>query len=279
MSFFTLSSGENLFYEVSGEGEPVLLIPPATSDHTTFYTLTKALLSGKPSREGTQIADPFKVINIDNLCSGQSDFTTDLTITSMAENIAELLESIDVKSVHVVGVSMGSAIAQELALCFPELVKSLHLNCTWGKSDDWTVRMAEHQKYLAQKLPFEDYVKFNLPFLASVPFNDSKVKADGFISMSKLNKYKPTPDKLIKQWEAIEKHDTINRLSHIKCPVLVSAGEKDRFLPLEYSENVADNIPYSTYYLFKGKFSSHILILELAQEFNEVTLNFLKDLK
>ena len=66
-----------------------------------------------------------------------------------------------------------------------------------------------------------------------------------------------------------------DRLGDIRCPVLVTAGEMDCQVPPRYGRAVADAIPGARFHLFTGPHASHLACVEMADEFNRVTLDWL----
>ena len=73
-------------------------------------------------------------------------------------------------------------------------------------------------------------------------------------------------------------HDALDRLGSISCPVLVTAGEMDVQVPPRYGKAVADHIPGARYHLFEGPHASHLACVEMAEEFNRLTLDWLASL-
>jgi pimeloyl-ACP methyl ester carboxylesterase len=70
-------------------------------------------------------------------------------------------------------------------------------------------------------------------------------------------------------------HDALDRLKEIRCPVLVTAGEMDVQVPPRYGRAVAERIPGARFHLFKGAHASHLACVEMADEFNRLTLDWL----
>lgn len=113
----------DMYYEIHGEGEPLVLISGLNSDHT-FY---RGVLP--------QLAAKYKVIVFDNRGVGQTD-KPDIpySIDMMADDTAELLNALGIERAHILGTSMGGRIAVALALRHPQQVKSLILVSTIVKS-------------------------------------------------------------------------------------------------------------------------------------------------
>src|ERR1700719_4418655 len=113
----------DMYYEIHGEGEPVVLIAGLNSDHTLYRGIIPRL------------AENYQVVAFDNRGVGQTD-KPDIpySIEMMAEDTAGLLNALGIEQAHLLGTSMGGRIAAALALQHPQQVKSLILVSTIVKS-------------------------------------------------------------------------------------------------------------------------------------------------
>jgi 3-oxoadipate enol-lactonase len=117
-----------------GLGEPVLMINGIGADRTAWSLQTPA------------IARNSRAITFDNRDVGETGAGREPRPYSMrrfADDAAGLLTALGVGRVHVVGASMGGAIAQEFALAYPERVLSLTLVCSWAKTDAWLAELLD----------------------------------------------------------------------------------------------------------------------------------------
>ena len=115
----------DMYYEIHGEGEPVVLIAGLNSDHTLYQKLGII----------PRLAERYKVVAFDNRGVGQSG-KPDIpySIEMMADDTAGLLHALGIEQAHLLGTSMGGRIATALALRHPQQVKSLILVSTILKS-------------------------------------------------------------------------------------------------------------------------------------------------
>src|ERR1041384_755350 len=113
-----------LYWEEHGSGDPLLLIMGLAAD-------SRAWMFQIPD-----FAARYRTIAFDNRGVGRSSKPAGpYTIHEMADDAAGLLDALSIDRAHVVGVSMGGMIAQELVLRAPEKVRGLVLGCTYPEPD------------------------------------------------------------------------------------------------------------------------------------------------
>jgi pimeloyl-ACP methyl ester carboxylesterase len=119
-----------MFYQDVGEGDPLLLIMGFGGDHLAW------------ALQMADFAARHRVIAFDNRGVGQTDAPDEpYTTRMMAADALGLMDALGVDSAHVLGVSMGGMIAQELVLARPERVRSLHLACTFARPDAYMLAL------------------------------------------------------------------------------------------------------------------------------------------
>jgi pimeloyl-ACP methyl ester carboxylesterase len=115
-----------LFFAEKGAGEPLLFLSGLSADHGYWRGQLRAF------------GRNYRCLAVDNRDAGQSDYAAGpYTVGELAADVAELLDRLQAAPAHVVGLSLGGMIAQELALAHPGKVRSLALVSTLGRSDAW----------------------------------------------------------------------------------------------------------------------------------------------
>lgn len=268
MTFAQLPTGIDVYYEIEGSGDPLLLIMGTSADHTTWAAQVEAY------------RDHYTVITYDNRGTGQSTHPEDVSDYSMrilADDAAALLDWIGVERAHVSGLSLGSATAQELAVNHPAKVATIQLHCTWGRSDEWFIRMIETLEMHVLHDDPAGYIRTGLLWVASPTFindqpDDVEAFERGFIID---NPHPPSKAGMLGHFHADKTHDALDRLGSIEVPTLITSGEVDWQVPTRYGLAVQSAIPGSTMHVFRGPHSSHIAFHEMVDEWNAFTLGWL----
>ena len=138
------ANGTELWVERHGQGPDVLLIA-GLGDPAEAW---------QPQLDG--LADRYRLTAFDNRGAGRTPLPEGpLSVTTMADDAGALLRALEVPSAHVAGFSMGSAIAQELALRHPELVRSLVLVSTYARPDALFSAQLNFWRWLPEVAPSE----------------------------------------------------------------------------------------------------------------------------
>jgi pimeloyl-ACP methyl ester carboxylesterase len=258
-----------LHYEVSGTGEPVLLINGLSAPSVSWALQAKAL------------APHFTVIVFDNRGVGETDLPGDPVYSTgqLADDAAALLRHLKIPRAHVVGASMGGTIAMELALREPRLVRSLTLACTWAEGDARFLHTLESWISLAYRVPIEErYRNVVYPWLFSPEFFASKENVEQVFQRSVAYPHQTKPEAIERQGRGIMAWNgtRVARLGSIRVPTLVVVGKDDILTPPAFSRALSRRIRGAKLVVLPG---GHGLFIEQAELFNRTLLRFLKSVR
>jgi pimeloyl-ACP methyl ester carboxylesterase len=215
------AGGTELHYLRAGAGEPMLLIQGMSATHLTW---------GRPFL--SPLEESFDCIAFDNRgmgLSGQAELP--FTTADLAGDTAALLDALEIESAHVVGISMGGMIAQELALAHPERIRTLTLGATYCGGPEGTLMAPEDLQMLGAAMAsgdreqvFRAMWEINL----SPDFREDEARFAEFCEMASAL---PAPkDVVFQQMRACGAHDTSARLNQVSVPTQVVHGTADRLL-------------------------------------------------
>lgn len=249
--------GAEIAWYSEGSGEPVLLIMgwayPAASWHRQVEVLSRH----------------HRVITIDNRGSGETGMAPGIpyTVELMTGDCLAVLDEAGVERAHVVGMSMGGLMAQELAISHPERVGSLCLVATHpGTSDGvWPQEVHEFLAARAGMPPLEQR-EFSIPFNYAPTTPRERIEEDWAV------REKGTlPDGQAAQagtalWAGL------SRLPQVAAPTLVVRGELDRLVAAGNAELIAGAIPGAELLTIPG--ANHVLTTDQPERVNEALLDF-----
>ncbi|MBE9006586.1 alpha/beta hydrolase [Fortiea sp. LEGE XX443] len=251
-----------LFYEIKGTGEPLLLIAGFMCDRSYWSLLLPYLVS------------QYQVIRFDNRGIGQTSAPDSLySIQQMANDTAVLLDILGLNQVHVAGHSMGGQIAQELAISYPQKVKSLILFSSLTKGNERFNSIIKAWGDITAKLDLNLYEQLILPWIFTDDFYSIPGMVDQLIEWAINYPYAPKAHGLYHQSRAIINHDATSRIKYINCPTLVMVGKQDILTPVKFSEQLAQGIPLAE--LIVIEHGGHGFLIESTEVIAKAILKFL----
>ena len=255
------ANGITMHFEERGQGDPLILLmglgAPGSrwEDHVAVYERH------------------FRCILVDNRGAGASEKPAGPYTTRMlADDTAGLMHALGIQNARVAGLSMGSAIAQELALANPSLVRSLVLISSWARCDRYTQAIFDHFKKARAQLSPADFVQLLQLWIAAAPYYDEHYTQMLQDQGGAQDGYMPL-HAFVAQCDACSTHDAFDRLSGIAVPALLTVGEADIFTPLRLTAEMHARMPEAELLVFAGH--GHIHHWEDLQRFNALTTRFL----
>jgi pimeloyl-ACP methyl ester carboxylesterase len=259
-------------YDIRGEGENLLLINGIGAARESW-----ALQIG-------DLAAKFRCVTFDNRGVGDSEISAGpYTTRQLADDAARLMRTLKIDRAHVMGVSMGGAIAQELAINHPELVDRLAIVCSWEACDNYLRRCFSvmREMALSEGPKGPEWVNSVQRFLSLIGFAREDF-ADSYKMITDLEEAVRAAvadgrgqrfEAFVAQADACLSHDTRGRVQAIKAPTLILAGDLDSFTPLPLSEALARDIPGATFEIMHG--CGHVMFYERPTDFNARIVKFL----
>lgn len=258
--------GSGVYLEVgqAGEGDPLVLVCGTCQDFRLWSPLMPMLTTA------------YRVTGYNHRGIGKSSRGIGpISAASLAADLDGLLAALNIERAHVLGWSLGSVVAQELAVANPDRVASVVLASTWGRTDTYQVALATALShpwrtgdrragitalltcFSAELLDSGEFAQFFAPFEPLFPGTAEQLATAA------------------EQWDAVIAHNAVDRLSAVAAPALVVAGDEDVLVPARLGRTVADLIPGALYELLRGAGSSHAMLFERPEEFASSVLEFL----
>ena len=233
----------DIYYEIHGEGEPLLNILGASMNIAAFSMPKMIRL----------LAKHYKVIAFDHRGMGRSSNPdTPYNMETLARDTLGLMDALDIRKAHIVGGSMGGCVAQLIAAEHPERVNGLVLHGT-------ACRYALRMRILVGLI-------VNIPFLRrrSIKMADMIFKEP----------YPPTEDSYLFQTTMGVGFDCRHLLGRITAPTLVIGMTHDQFVPMKFTRELAEGIRGSQLEWIEG---DHLFLFTEPERVTRPMLKFLAE--
>jgi pimeloyl-ACP methyl ester carboxylesterase len=249
-----------LAYDVDGSGEPLLLIQGLGYGRGGWGPAPSLL------------AQRFTVVTFDNRGFGGSEVTPGpYTTAQLARDALAVLDAAGIERAHVIGISLGGMIAQELVLAVPERVQKLVLCSTTPGGPD-SVPMPEQTVALMGSQPHLDPRDAMRLFVENALSPEPPAGlVDEIVAYRMANP--PNAAGWYAQASAGAAHDALARLDDIRVPTLVVHGTADNVVDAGNAPLIAAMIPGARLELFDGV--GHLLPWERPDEFVALVEEFL----
>ena len=239
-------NGVHIYYEIYGQGDPLLLLHGGIGDHKMFMAQIPAL------------AKHFLVIAPDTRAQGASeDGATPLSYSLFASDWMELLEYLGMKQAYIVGWSDGGCTGLALAMQHPEVVKKLVVFGTpYNVTNYFPGMMEQLIKSTDESQVLGRYMRKAYQKVAPHP-----------------EQWETLLDKLVRDMYNRDPHFTLKQLGTILSPTLVLHAEKEEYFPVKHSQELAQAIPHAKLVVLPGV--THAAPLENPPLFNRTVIDFL----
>ena len=261
-------NGVRLFYELSGEGQPVVQIHGSGFGRGNFATLTPLLSQG------------FQVIDYDMRGFGDSDAPVqEYSMELWADDLAGLLDALEIERAHIHGTSMGGMVAIPFAAKYPDRTNGLVLSCSLAAYDE-AARMNKRVWHAIAKAygKGDEFLDLLIFQLFSRPFIESERIGEARELVAKLISSQTSPEVFAEITAAIESADLVPLLETIAAPTLVVGGRFDIMTPIEMgpsgagSRILAERIPGAEFVILDA---GHTFLIEQPEESCALIIDFL----
>nr|MDQ3587631.1 alpha/beta hydrolase [Actinomycetota bacterium] len=251
------ANGQTLYYEEHGEGEPLLCVHGLGVNTLGWMLQVEAF------------AATHRTVIFDNRDVGRSTLAeAGYEITDMAADALALADGLGLDRFHLLGVSTGGAIAQEVALAEPDRVRTLTLGVTFPRGGAWAQKLSESWGARRLKQSREEHIDELLLLNLSEGFYEIEGAVDYVRGMMLADPNPQPPEAFVRQLRASSRHDARDRLGSLKMPTHVIGGEHDILVPVWKSRELTELIPGAKLTVIGG--SPHGANLERAEEFNRL---------
>jgi len=230
---------------------PVILIHGAGGNHLSWPPQIRRLDAGD-------------IYSLDLPGHGKSEGAGRQSIDEYADDVIAFMKALNIHAAVMVGISMGSAIALQLALKYPEKVMGLGL---FGGGVKMRVAPLLLET-VGNENSFESAVNMLNENCFSIHAQRNLVK------LSKRHMMEMRPSVLLGDFLACNQFDATDQLEKINTPTLIICGSEDRMMPIKFSESLRDGIARSQLHVLED--TGHMVMLEQPDTVADLLKQFLE---
>jgi len=258
-------NGTSIHYLREGDGQPLILIPFLTADHACFAFQLPAYV------------EHFSCYAIDLRGSGATERgDRECTMAQFVDDVVGFIDAIGCEKVHILGYSLGGAVAMSFAATYPDKVLSLGLHSTWPKSDLLLQTVVESWQIVAQALDDVCETAINAIFPWCFTPERYAQQPEFIESMIEFARSRP-PQRVadfLEHSATVIRHDVLDALRTIEAPTQITFGARDVITSTRFVEPMLGAMPHAEVEIFDN--CSHASFLEDVDGFNSRTLAFLR---
>lgn len=259
-SFAEIDDGARIYYEVHGEGEPMVLVHG--------YPLNSGLFRDNVG----PLSEQYQVITVDLRGYGQSETPdSEGSVVTYASDVLAVMDAAGVEQAIIGGMSMGGPIVFEMYRQAPERFRGMILNDTIAAgASPAEAGLWQGVAGQVQELGVPSLVDFLMPdMLTAETRMDNPELADYLGGLME----EASEDAALAGASALEtRPDSAATLSEITVPTLILTGEEDSLYPYEIAQSLNEGILNSELVLLPG--AAHAAIIEAADEANAAILDW-----
>lgn len=244
-----------------GSGFPLVLVHGLNGD-LTAWGLVMPMLS-----------QHYRTIALDVRGHGESSKPDQpYSIKGFSEDLCDFMKQLKIPKAHIVGLSMGGAIAQQFALNHPQMTRSLVLVSTFSYFDQQTYQTFTHLRQTLTKEGYPAYFDEVVKLAFTPQFVTAHSTAIAELKEKRVRSNSPTA--IGRATDACMAFDLKREISRISLSTLIVSGREDALTPIHLAEHIHRSIQESEWKILEG--AGHILPMEKASQLAEIMLEFLE---
>lgn len=264
---FKTSDGVELYYQIDGDGPPLLMLSGIWSDSTTWNAQVRGF------------AERYTCIRLDHRGIGRSEkWAGKHTYDLHARDVKEFLEHLALSRPAILGVCHGGMAAVTLAINHPGYAGSLCINATQLLRSERLTQTYIGWKRILETSGFETLYRVIMPTIMSEHWLAQN--RDRLPSLLETIKERIEYPAALKMVDACIAYATTGfkpeEIASVDVPALIMAGGEDMFIPPRVIQAESQYWPNSTYHLFER--SGHFPQREMPDTYNAVVLSYLQHL-
>ncbi|MCR3905856.1 MAG: alpha/beta hydrolase [Tenericutes bacterium] len=261
--------GRNIYYEVNGEGTPILILNGIMMSTKSWEPFLKSFTHQN------------QLIRLDFIDQGQSDKleNSEYTQSIQVDIIESLLKELKVSKINIVGISYGGEVAILFAIKHPELVDRLVLFNTTPYTSPWLQEIGRQWNAIGKLRDGATYYKATIPVIYSPSYYEKRLdwmkKREAYLIPIFSNPV--FLDAMERLTNSAESYDARKDLNQITAPTLIVAADEDYLTPIANQKELHQAIKNSKLVILPGV--GHASMYEVPLLFVSLVLGFINTLE
>ncbi len=261
--------GRNIYYDVQGEGKPILILNGIMMSTKSWEPFVKTLSSNN------------QLIRLDFIDQGQSDRLDNSAYTQsiQVDIIESLLKTLKLIKVSLVGISYGGEVAILFAAKFPNKVDRMVLFNTTPYTSPWLAEIGKQWNAIGKTRDGSTYYKATIPVIYSPSYYEARLdwmkKREAYLLPIFSNPV--FLDAMERLTNSAESFDARNELNQITAPTLIVAADEDYLTPIQNQKELKKAIPNAEMVILPGV--GHASMYEKPILFVTLVLGFINALE
>ncbi|MFH0767592.1 MAG: alpha/beta hydrolase [Bacillota bacterium] len=261
--------GRNIFYDVQGEGKPILILNGIMMSTKSWEPFVKSFTAAN------------QFIRLDFIDQGQSDKLENgaYTQNTQVDIIESLFKHLELHKVNIVGISYGGEVAAMFAIKYPYMVDRLVLFNTTPYTSPWLAEIGHQWNAIGKTRDGAAYYKATIPVIYSTSYYKARLdwmkKREAFLLPIFSNPV--FLDAMERLTNSAESYDVRNDLDKIVAPTLIIAADEDFLTPIANQKELHKAIKNSEMIILPGV--GHASMYERPLIFVTLVLGFINALE
>ncbi|WP_147535529.1 alpha/beta fold hydrolase [Bacillus marasmi] len=246
--------GTNLYYQVQGEGVPIVFVHPPLLTSSNF------------KYQVNELSKEFQTIVFDIRGHGNSSFSKEpVTHSRISKDIKQLLDHLQITQAFLCGYSTGGTVVLDFLLTYPHRAKGAILLAPMPEVNDWRLKQELQLAILFSKTKLITPLRYAICFSNA----DNKSMFRELLSESK----KGCSDNIRQYYQSSLTYQSTQSIGKISTPTLLLYGEKNRQFH-QYARMIESRVPNSQLQLIQN--AKHQLPTKAAEETNSLIKSFVQ---
>lgn len=259
----TTYNQKKVYYEVHGEGEPIILLNGIMMSTKSWQPLLKGL-------------HEYQVILIDLFDQGQTDNLESYSISDQGNLVIHIMNELNLKQIHLVGISYGGEVALDVSIKTQTSIQTLHIFHSACYTDEHLFQLGTKWLHLTKTLQGQKFYEETIPNIYGSTFKQEHYEwmQSREILLKPIFQDEQFLNRMHRLTQSSQHFDCRDQLSNISLPTIIVSGSEDTLIPLRYQNEINQYIKHASHIIVEHV--GHAMMYEKPEIFLTIILGFIQ---